>query len=64
MVRHADHLGVTTAAGRRRRASAFSKRASKYAARRDRIARIRRAGGPAQAIIRQGKVPSAMYGAQ
>ncbi|CAK0899811.1 unnamed protein product [Prorocentrum cordatum] len=64
MVRHADHLGVATAAGRRRRISAFSKRASKYAARRDRIARIRRAGGPAQAIIRQGKVPSAMYGVQ
>ncbi|CAK0853963.1 unnamed protein product [Prorocentrum cordatum] len=64
MARHADHLGVTTAAGRRRRVSAFSKRASKYAARRDRIARIRRAGGPAQAIIRQGKVPSAMYGVQ
>ncbi|CAK0893879.1 unnamed protein product, partial [Prorocentrum cordatum] len=64
MVRHADHLGATTAAGRRRRVSAFSNRASKYAARRDRIARMRRAGGPAQAIIRQGKVPSAMYGAQ
>ncbi|CAK0842270.1 unnamed protein product, partial [Prorocentrum cordatum] len=62
MVRHADHLGVTTAAGRRRRGSAFSKRASKYAARRDRIARIRRTGGRAQTIIRQGKVPSAMYG--
>ncbi|CAK0860300.1 unnamed protein product, partial [Prorocentrum cordatum] len=30
----------------------------------NRIARIRRAGGPAQAIIRQGKVPSAMYGVQ
>ncbi|CAK0823664.1 unnamed protein product, partial [Prorocentrum cordatum] len=64
MVGRADHLGVATAAGRRRRASAFSKRASKYAARRYRIARIRRAGGPAQAIIRQGKVPSAMYGVQ
>ncbi|CAK0863906.1 unnamed protein product, partial [Prorocentrum cordatum] len=64
MARHADHLGVATAAGRRRRVSAFSKRASQYAARRDRIARIRRAGGPAQAIIRQGKVPSAMHGVQ
>ncbi|CAK0817199.1 unnamed protein product, partial [Prorocentrum cordatum] len=51
MVRRAGHLGVATAAGRRRRVSAFSKRASKYAARRGRIARIRRVMGMANATL-------------
>ncbi|CAK0813185.1 unnamed protein product, partial [Prorocentrum cordatum] len=62
MVKEEKHLGVTTAAGRYRRVGAFSKRAVKFAARRDRIARVRRAGGPAHKVIRHAKVPSLLYG--
>ncbi|CAK0805345.1 unnamed protein product, partial [Prorocentrum cordatum] len=64
MAKEEKHLGVTTAAGRRRRVGASSKRALKFAARRDRIARVRRAGGPAAKIVRQAKVPSLLYGVQ
>ncbi|CAK0910185.1 unnamed protein product, partial [Prorocentrum cordatum] len=58
------HLGVTTAAGRRRRVGAFSRRALKFAARRGRIARVRRAAWPAAKIVRQAKVPSLLYGVE
>eukprot|EP00959_Pyramimonas_sp_CCMP1952_P304736 6377678-Pyramimonas_sp.AAC.1 len=59
-----NHLGIATAAGRRRRVTAFSKLAVDFAARRDRIARIRRAGGPAERIVRQVKLLSLLHGAQ
>ncbi|CAK0894743.1 unnamed protein product [Prorocentrum cordatum] len=62
MVKEEKHLGVTTAAGRYRRVGAFSKRAVKFAAKRDRIARVRRSGGPAHKVIRHAKVPSLLYG--
>ena len=59
-----NHLGVTTAAGRRRRVTAVSKRAVKFAARRARLTLVRRAEGPADAIVKRAQVPSIMYGAQ
>ena len=62
MVKQEKHLGVTTAAGRYRRVGAISKRAVKFAARRDRVARVRQAGGPANKVVRHAKVPSLLYG--
>ncbi|CAK0902180.1 unnamed protein product, partial [Prorocentrum cordatum] len=59
-----NHSGVAAAAGRRRLLGAFPKRAANFAARRDLIARIRQAGGPADRIVRQAKLPPPTRGAQ
>ena len=52
------------AARRRRRVTAVSKRAVKFAARKARLAIVRRAGGPADKVVKQAKIPSILYGAQ
>ncbi|CAK0829608.1 unnamed protein product, partial [Prorocentrum cordatum] len=62
MVKEEKHLGVTTAVGKYRRVGAFSKKAIKFAARRDRIARVRRIRRPSHQVIRHAKVPSLLYG--
>eukprot|EP00959_Pyramimonas_sp_CCMP1952_P144439 3023596-Pyramimonas_sp.AAC.1 len=59
---HEKHLGVTSAAGRRRRVGAINKRALKFAARQSRIAAVRRAGGATQKLVRHAKVPALFYG--
>eukprot|EP00959_Pyramimonas_sp_CCMP1952_P151796 3176225-Pyramimonas_sp.AAC.1 len=59
---HEKHLGVTSAAGRRRRVGTINKRALKLAARQSRIAAARRAGGATQKLVRHAKVPALLYG--
>ncbi|CAK0796433.1 unnamed protein product [Prorocentrum cordatum] len=61
-VKHEKHLGVTATACRRRRVAAINKRALKFAARKARVAAVRRAGGAAHKLIRQAKVPALLYG--
>ncbi|CAK0790896.1 unnamed protein product [Prorocentrum cordatum] len=62
MAKQKKHLCVTTVAGRYRRVGAISKRAVQFATRRNRIARVRQAGGPAHKVFRHARVPSLLYG--
>ncbi|CAK0909131.1 unnamed protein product, partial [Prorocentrum cordatum] len=61
VAKHGKHLGVTATACRRRRVAAINKWALKYAARKARVAAVRRAGGAAHKLIRQAKVPALLY---